>query len=445
MSRADSLVPGAEGQQVYLRDRQTGKTELVCFDASGAPGNSAFPAVSADGRFVTFMSNVDTPVPGNTPSDLFVFVRDRVTATTEVIGRPVNISQAPLHSYQPAISADGQWLVFVTAGQVFERSRIRGAAALVSASTRGEPANGPSYFPSISADGRFIAFQSYADNLVPGDTNDGPDIFVWDRQTGKTELVSLAVGGGSADGKSYSPVISANGRFVAFTSGAGTYAPGVFVRDRQTATTERLVHGGGSPAISADGRFVAFEDPGSIFVRDRQTGKTELVTVGTSGEPANDRVYSPSISADGRFVAFNSRATNLVPGDTNNGPDIFVRDRQTGKTELVTVAANGVPANGGSDHSPAISADGRFIVYTSRATNLVPGDTNNAFDIFVRDRQTATTERVTVAADDVPANGGSYSPAISADGRFVTFSSNANNLVPGDTNGKLDVFVAERE
>ncbi len=342
-----------------------------------------------------------------------------------------------------------------------------------SVATGGTEADGGSTIPAISADGRFVAFESVASNLVGGDTNGLDDIFVRDRQTGTTERVSVATGGGQANGHSFEPAISADGRFVAFYSEATNLVSGdtngaddIFVHDRQTGTTERVsVATGGAeatdysytPAISADGRFVAFRSDATnlvsgdtngtadIFVHDRQTGTTERVSVATGGAEAT--VYSsvdPAISADGRFVAFSSLATNLVSGDTNGTNDIFVRDRQTGTTERVSVATGGTEGNGYS-YIPAISADGRFVAFNSGATNLVSGDTSGLDDIFVHDRQTGTTERVSVATGGTEGNGVSQIVAISADGRFVAFHSYATNLVSGDTNGYQDIFVHDRQ
>src|SRR5439155_1267798 len=154
----------------------------------------------------------------------------------------------------------------------------------------------------------------------------------------------------------------------------------------------------------------------------------------------------PSISADGRFVAFGSIYSNLVPGDTNGVPDVFVRDRAAGKTERVSVASDGTQANGESAFyaPPSISADGRFVAFSSGSTNLVPGDTNGWIDIFVRDRLAGATERVSVASGGAEANDSSFNPAISGDGRFVAFSSSATNLVQADSNGMQDVFLHER-
>src|SRR5205807_70009 len=179
-----------------------------------------------------------------------------------------------------------------------------------------------------------------------------------------------------------------------------------------------------------------------VFVHDRQTGTTERVGVDVVNYYGGGG--SPVISADGRFVAFTSLAADLVPGDTNAWADVFVYDRWTGTTERVSVDSAGNQGNAGSS-LPSISADGRFVVFWSAATNLVPGDTNAAFDVFIHDRQTRTTERLSVDSAGNQGNYDSFAPALSADGRFVAFSSNATNLAPGDTNGVTDVFVHVRK
>src|SRR5437867_4406185 len=204
-------------------------------------------------------------------------------------------------------------------------------------------------------------------------------------------------------------------------------------------------------ALSADGRFVAFDSAATdlvagdtngvsdVFVHDRQTGTTERVSVASDGAQGNGSsglvtfAFPPALSADGRFVAFVSFATNLVAGDTNGATDVFVHDRQAGTTERVSVASGGSQSNG-SNVGSALSADGRFVAFQSAATNLVADDTNGATDVFVHDRQTGTTERMSVASDGSQGNGFNAGPALSADGRFVAFHSTATNLVAGDTN-----------
>ncbi|OLE31388.1 MAG: hypothetical protein AUI36_29710, partial [Cyanobacteria bacterium 13_1_40CM_2_61_4] len=177
-----------------------------------------------------------------------------------------------------------------------------------------------------------------------------------------------------------------------------------------------------------------------VFVHDRETGETTIASIASDGTQGNGSSSRPSLSADGRFVAFTSSASNLVPGDTNSTDDVFVRDRQTRQTTRVSVASDGTQSNGLSLYQ-SISADGRFVAFPSAATNLVPGDTNAKADTFVHVRMTGATERVSVASDGTQGNGDSGVPAISADGRFVAFESDATNLVPVDTNSSRDVFV----
>jgi len=347
-----------------------------------------------------------------------------------------------------------------------------GTTELVSAESAGNQANGPSTWPAISADGRFVAFASGATNLVPGDTNGESDVFVHDREAGITERVSVGSAGNQAGGSSDALAISADGRFVAFISAASNLVPGdsngesdVFVHDRQTGITERVsVDSGGKQAngssaalaISANGRFVAFASTASnlvpgdgngesdVFVHDRQTGITERVSVDSAGNQADGSSDAPGISGDSRFVVFESRAENLVDGDTNGESDVFVHDRQTGATERVSVDSSGNEADASSD-APAISGDGRFVAFASHARNLVPRDFNRRQDIFVHDRDTGATERVSVDSDGNQATGPTDAPAISADGRFVAFQAGHSNLVPGDTNRRQDVFVHDRQ
>ena len=355
----------------------------------------------------------------------------------------------------------------------------------VSVASDGSQANGNSDTPALSSAGRFVAFESDASNLAAGDTNSTRDIFVHDTQTGTTSRVSVASDGTQANSYSSSPVLSGDGRYVAFESDASNLVPGdtnksrdIFVRDTQTGTTTRAdvasdgtqantstdIYGTASAAIGGDGRYVAFWSwatnlvPGDtngypdVFVHDTQTGTTSRVSVASNGTQANGASDSEAaaLSSDGRYVAFESDASNLVPGDTNNAGDIFVHDMQTGTTVRVSVASNGTQANSYSTW-PAISGNGRYVAFESAASNLVPGDTNKANDIFVHDMQTGTTVRVSVASNGTQGNAGqpygygSEFPVISDDGRYIAFTSESTNLVSGDTNKVADVFVHDMQ
>lgn len=338
-----------------------------------------------------------------------------------------------------------------------------GGTERVSVATDGTQGDGPSSFPAISADGRFVVFHSLATNLVPDDTNGFPDVFIHDRQARATARVSVGPGRRQGDGGSVYPAVSAGGRFVAFRSSATNLVEGdtnnaedIFVHDRRTGATERVSVGPGGaqangdncnmsedgcfwgPAISADGRFVAFTSVASnlvvgdtngepdVFVRDRLARKTTRVSIGPGGHEGNAGSADPSISPGGRFVAFASRAGNLVPGDGDGTPDLFVHNRRTRTTTRVAV---------GPSSAPSVSVGARFVAFGLSTPNL---------DVFVHDRQKHVTERVSVGLGDQPSNGFSGPPMISPGGRFVTFHSYASNLVAGDTNGVIDVFVHDR-
>jgi VCBS repeat-containing protein len=343
----------------------------------------------------------------------------------------------------------------------------------VSVDENGTQGNKDSYGSSISGDGRYVTFNSNASNLVPSDTNNAYDIFVHDRELNTTKRVSVGEKDTQGNKDSYAPSISVDGRYVTFNSNAGNLVPGdtngvrdIFVHDRELNTTERVSVGKNGTqgndfssfsSISGDGRYVSFASrasnlvPGDtnsavdIFVHDRELNTTERVSVGQNGTQGNESSHSQSISGDGRYVSFASRASNLVPGDTNSAVDIFVHDRELNTTERVSVGKNGTQGySNSSDFSwSSISGDGRYVTFSSFASNLVPGDTNYTYDIFVHDRELNTTKRVSVGKNGTQGNDFSSFSSISGDGRYVTFSSDASNLVPGDTNGTEDVFVVE--
>jgi Tol biopolymer transport system component len=405
-------------------------TRRVSVDSAGAQGDGAgdSSSISADGRWVAFTSHADNLVPGDSNQEEDVFIHDCLAHTTECV------------SVDPA----------------------------------GLPGNGMSFGEFsrfISADGRFVVFTSLASDLVPGDANGLADVFLRDRQSGTTEIVSISTGGSAGDGDSYAYSVSRDGRFVAFGSKATTFAPGAtgawalnYVRDRQLGTTEvvSIDSNGvlannycGRAALSGDGRFVAFGstatnlDPGDangfqdVFLRDRLSGTTELVSLSSSGTQGNETSVYPWVSDDGRYVEFMSLASNLAGSDWLGTWDVFVRDRQAATTELVSVAMNGSAGNSPSDGG-SMTPDGRFVAFESYASDLVPGDTNGDVDIFVRDRLSGTTQRVSLSTGGAQAQGWSQLPTISDDGGRVVFISTAANLGPPDTNGVNDTFLRDR-
>ncbi|MFM8332732.1 MAG: TolB family protein, partial [Candidatus Methylumidiphilus sp.] len=353
----------------------------VSTDSAGVQGNSdsRSAAISADGRYVAFDSHARNLVAGDTYGYQNVFVKDLQTGVTTRVSTNSAGAQANNDSASPAISADGRYVAFWSiatdqvaadtngTSDIFVKDLQTGATTRVSTDSAGVQGNGFSFAKhDLSADGRYVAFYSEASNLVAGDTNGILDVFVKDLQTGATTRVSTDSAGAQANYYSYSPVLSADGRYVAFFSGASNLAVG----DTELDTTD-------------------------VFVKDMQTGVTAWVSTYSTG---GFHGYSPAISADGRLVAFPSTASKLVVGDTNGYSDIFIKDLQMGTTTRASTDNAGAQANENSFYDTTLSADGRFVAFTSYASNLVAGDTNGAADIFVKDLQTGATALVSASS-----------------------------------------------
>jgi Tol biopolymer transport system component len=287
-----------------------------------------------------------------------------------------------------------------------------GKTTRVSVDTLGVEGDGDNYGPRISGNGRYVTFISAADNLVTGDTNVATDVFVRDLLLQTTTRVSVDSSGNQGNGNSGNPSISADGRFIAFDSQATNLVPG----DTNGAS--------------------------DVFVHDNLTGTTTRVSVDSNGVQGDNLSYVPSLSAAGHLVAFVSLADNFAANDVNQTLDVFVHDLQTGQTTLVSANLAGDPGNGASTF-PAISVDEHWIAFQSDATNLVASDLAGT-DVYVRDLLAGHTEKMSVSTAGVPGNGGSSSPSISGDGRFVAYYSFASNLVSGDTNGAQDIFLRDR-
>jgi Tol biopolymer transport system component len=402
---------------------------LLISDPPGAArtdGRSANPQLARDGRMVVF----DSTATNFIPYDINGSIRDVVTFNL-ANGQYFLISaggDGP--SAQPAVSADGRYIAFTSLASTFaprDTNRVAdvyirdstGPITLVSAAQDGSAGNGPSGEADISADGRFVVFTSAASNLVPGDGNGKPDVFLRDTRERKTVRLSVSSREVEGNGASGAPAISANGRVVSFASVA-------------------------SNLVRGDTNGVS-----DVFARVVSRGVTERVSVSTSGRQQNKAVAAPfnqisDLTRSGRHVVFDSDATNLVRRDANRRTDVFHHDRRTGRTRLVS--ASSVNRQGDNDSfNPTITPSGRHIAFQSFAGNLAPGDVRGE-DLFIRDLRLETTSVV-----NVPARGGLRAPelvkqqlvrpALSERGTRVTFSSTVPNLVPADSNGLEDVFI----
>jgi Tol biopolymer transport system component len=376
----------------------------------------------------------------------------------------VGLTEANLWSERSRLawSADGRVVVFDSAASnlvtgdtngamdVFVYDGDIGSITRVSVSSTGQQGSGIN--PSVSADGRYVAFLSWS-ALAPEDTNGLSDIYVHDRLMGITELVSLATDG----------TVSADGSTVVFTSNASNLVAGdgnmtdVFVADLNLGTIERVstAFGGGEAdnysqyvAVSADGRIVAFASHATnvvtgdtngamdVFVHDRDTGVTERVSVASGGVQGIDASFETALSEDGRFVAFASWAANLTAGDGNGARDVFVHDRVTGLTERASVSFEGQETLWLAGN-PSLSADGRFVAFFA-STEMTVGPVGA---VYVHDRTTQTTRPVSVNPLGALGDGWSGTPTISADGRFIVFTSASTDLIVDDTNGVPDIFI----
>ena len=395
---------------VFRTDVVTGKTDLVSVAYDGGPANdeSTFPAISYDGRYVAFQSEATNLVPGDTAAG-DVFRRDMVTGVTEKVSIGVEGARAQGLSTRPSISWDGRIVAFNSAAanlvagdtngatDAFVRDMATGVNTRIS-DTIEEPSDGDSIRAIVSGDGQYVVFASAASNLVPGDTNGQPDIFRWERATGKIERASVTSAGGNIDKVSQRPWINGDGRFVVFQTAAGNVVAG-----DANATHD-------------------------VFLRDMVNRTTVRVSVTPSGGDAAGASTRPVINSDGRYIAFASNSSDLVPVDRNGDRDVFLRDMATGVTELVSVSSSGEQGNcsysgvigepgepgyragaSGMSSRPTISADGRVVGYVGGHCTLIADDNNDLDDIYVRvlsgagvsaNPTTTSTTTVTTAPPD---------------------------------------------
>lgn len=455
----------AAGALAGVAAAATGATERVSVATGGGQANGAGglaswrPAISADGNLIAFDSTATNLAPGATSGQDNVYLRSRSGAAIQLISATSAGSEPNGPSSQPDLSGDGRYVAFHTAATNLVPGAIaagvvvldRDTGTITPVSVAGKKgADGQD--PSISDDGRYVAFESTNPDLASGASGGKSGgggstgvaiagtissfIYVRDLVKQKTQLVSVD-SAGKAAGPSFDPVISADGRYVAFDTGA--------------------------PLVADDTNGAS-----DVYVHDLQTGSIVRVSVAGGGGQGPGNYHAPSISSDGRYVAFDA-ATPLTADDTNGKQDVYVHDQLTGQTTRISVDSAGTQADGHTDNfslggvqdggletaGPQISSDGRYVAFESSATNLVAGDTNTCTvpnvtdfsgagqcpDVFLHDMQTGATTRVSVDSNGGQADGPSGDPAIDADGSAVAFVSAATNLVTGDTNNAQDIFV----
>ncbi len=394
-----------------------------------ADGVSTVPqstrVLSDDGRFVAFSSDATNLVTSDNNGVSDVFLRDRQLSTTTRI----------------SVNKDD-----------------------------GGDASGESHTPSVNSSGRFIAFTSLAGDLVADDNNAFFDVYVYDRVANQMIRASVSANESELDGDSKNPFISADGRYVTFSSSAtNLVAEGansnvdIYVRDLFLGATSKVSERPGgvftefnswNPAISADGRNVVFtsaddglvtgdiDGPQDVFVRNLDTWAIERVSVSTAGGESNERNGVAVINANGSVVAWWSRADNLVAGDDNGQDDIFVRDRVAGTTTRINVSTAGEQASGGGSYNVSITDSGDFVVFLSDADNLVDNDINGYGDIFSHDRRTGITRRHSLTPTQTGGNNYSRQPSVSANGKYIVFESLASDFVAIDDNLLQDIFIA---
>ena len=419
----DSTGKTATGSVLFAVHPRTDRASVTASGTAGS-GASSTPSMNSDGSLVAFVSQSTNFAPGVSGSQ--IYVHNRQTNQIEVVSRDSDSS---------AINEGG----------------------------------GASSDPSMSSDGRLVAFVSLSSNLVTSVS--GQQIYVRDRQTGHTTVVSKSSAGTIGDGTSNAPAISADGRYVAFASAstnlvAGVSGTQIYVHDRQTDQTTLIskdntvipVPGNGvsaTPAISATGQFVAFASLSTnlgaaggnqqIYLHDRLTGAngtTSLVSKDSVPTAGNGNSSTPSVSGDGRFVAFVSGATNIVTGFS--GQQVYVHDRNTGANgtnSLISRDNSGTPNAGNQNSSaPSISSDGRYVAFTSLATNLETGVSGQ--QIYLHDRNGPATSLVSRdnTGSLVEGNASSETPSISGDGGFVAFASQASNLLAGGV-APSDIYI----
>ncbi|HKS37209.1 MAG TPA: hypothetical protein VJW76_08480 [Verrucomicrobiae bacterium] len=530
-SAADNLVTNDNNGlllDVFLRNLTNGVTRLISVTPEGtASGNgiSFSGGISSNNQFVVFESRAGNLVSNDVNNASDIFVRDVVNETTTLVSvNRFGTGSGNRNSSNPVMTPDGRFVAFESAASdlvlndtnlvsdVFFRDLQAGTTTLISVRSNGVfSANGPSTFPAISDDGRIVVFKSLAMNVAPGISNTTNGVYFRDLNSGVTRMVNLPRTASVSPTvavrvDAHSMALSADGQFLALLTGASNsnaVPDGIYYCDLVNNISARVATNfntasmigraslqgpsmsadgqwvafeartnnsslallylwnasggaldlispaGNAPLISADGSKVAYSGLLQVFAWDRATGSSALVSVDRDGNPVNDAEFpAVSISGDGRHVAFQSRHGNLVANDDNLAYDVFVRDPDAGTTTLVSARAPTLPSLTGFGASSiaanSVSADGRYVVFTTDAAGLVTNDTNDLADVFVRDLTTGSNILVSVnASGSGTGNGISREPVISENGRFVAFVSLASDLVNNDTNALDDIFLRD--
>lgn len=391
-----------------------------------ADGISYVANSSANGRYVVFDSSATNLVSGDSNGFRDVFLRDRTTGTTELISVHNNGAQANHISRAASISDDGRYVSFesfapLVAGtklggyKIYRRDRQNGRTELVSSNSSNQPASGMSMRSSISADGRYVLFYSWGSNLIAGDNNKSVDVFLKDMQSGSVERISVSTTGVAGNGDSFEASMSPDTRYVTFTSMSTNLTGSTIPRQRH------------------------------VYIRDRQTGTTTMVTRAANGALANQASFAPEISDDGRYVVYYSLVSNLVAGTSGSKTQILLFDKSTSTTRLISRPTARVSVEGNdTSYSATISGDGRYIAFTSYASNLVAGDNNGVADSFLLDRNSNELSIVSKSETGSLANGhASAASRVSRSGNSVIFVSYASNLIMGDSNNVPDIFAQD--
>jgi Tol biopolymer transport system component len=391
-------------------------------DGTQADDNTDAVSVSGDGELVAFSSVAGNLVYSDTNQKIDIFLHRRSTGETTRVSLASNNAEANGDCFDPIVTADGKNVVFssyatnlvgtfpTTGQQIFSRPLADFNLQLRSRFTM----DGASA-PAASADAGVVVFDTFSGSIDATDTNMQSDVYAAWGGRGRIDRISIGADGVQGNSLSSGAAVSADGMLIAFTSSASNLVP-------------------------ADSNAAS-----DVFVRGLMDKAMARVSVSSAGEQGNGPSGPVAISGDGKRVAFCSSASNLVAGDTNKASDVFVHDLTTHQTVRVSVSSAGVEGNAFSC-SPSLSGDGRLVAFSSEASNLVEGDVafagdTNYEDVFVHDLATHTTYRLSVPASGARATGRSYRPALSANGRVVVFLSDAPNLVPGDTNGRSDAFA----